>query len=113
MKRVWRATQWQKGSKSILITILLQREDDLWGARCLELGTAVSADSPEKADELIDEAISLHLNALEELGERRRFFKEHGIHVYHAPPKKKPPVKRVDVPPESLVRRAYRELVTA
>lgn len=67
----------------IILTVKFQKEGDVWTAQCLELGTATDADSLEEAEEAIEEAILLHLEGIEEAGERERFFAEHRIKVHH------------------------------
>ena len=71
----------------VAMTFEFQREGDQWLGQCLELGTATFGDSvDEVADELAD-LVQLHLNSLEEVGERERFFAMHAIPVFldHAP----------------------------
>ena len=62
-------------------------KDGLWTAECLELGTSTFGNSFEDVNEKISEAILLHLNTLEEVGERKRFFKENNIKIIHYKPK--------------------------
>jgi len=77
----------------ILLTIFFHKEEDgRWTAECKELGTSTFGDSLEEARELISEAVCLHLNTLEEVGERSRFFKENNIRIF----RKRPP-KSIDV----------------
>jgi predicted RNase H-like HicB family nuclease len=59
-----------------------------WTAYCEELGTATFGRSLPEAEKRIKEAVLLHLNTLEEVGERNRFFKEHNIEFHHTKPKK-------------------------
>jgi predicted RNase H-like HicB family nuclease len=63
----------------LLLTFSFEKEDDQWTACCEELGTATFADTLDQARTELEELVDLHLNALEEVGERERFFKEHGI----------------------------------
>lgn len=65
----------------VVLTIIFKPEDEVWTAECQELGTATFGDTYEETKDNIKEAISLHLDALDEVGERARFFKEHGIHL--------------------------------
>jgi len=51
----------------IILTEKYSKEDDKWVGIC---------------EEHLKEAVLLHLNTLEELGERERFFKENDIKVY-------------------------------
>lgn len=66
----------------VVLTLKFRKEGDKWTARCVELGTAMFAGTLEEAEERIKEAITLHLNTLEDVGERDRFFEEHHI-TYH------------------------------
>lgn len=72
----------------VSLTIKFQKEGRRWTAECIELGTATFGRSLKEADKKITEAIELHLNTLEDIGERERFFKEHNIQVYRYKPKK-------------------------
>jgi len=78
----------------IFLTIILEKEDNgLWTAECKELGTATFGNSIEDARNKIEEAICLHLDTLEEVGERERFLKEHNIKLHT----KQPDSIKVDV----------------
>ena len=70
----------------VLLTIEYHQEKDHWTARCPQLGTSMFGDSFEEAQEAIIEAIQLHLSGLEEVGKRKRFFKEHDIKFYRVKP---------------------------
>lgn len=97
----------------IVLTLKFRKEGDKWTARCVELGTATFGSSLEEAEERIREAVTLHVNTLEDVGERERFFKEHNIacHV-HRPRSGKVPTTASDersfyqayVPPVSASR---------
>lgn len=66
----------------VQLTVIFQEEDDgRWTAECQELGTATFGHSLSDARMKIEEAIILHLNALEQVGERDRFFRENGIRI--------------------------------
>ncbi len=73
----------------ILLTVTFFEEDDQWVGLCQELGTATCADTLDEAHEALEEAIFMQLNALEELGERPRFFEKHGIRLYRTKPSRK------------------------
>lgn len=80
----------------IILTVQFRKEGRRWTARCLELGTATFGRSLEEAKSRMEEAILLHLNTLEDVGGRERFFAEHKIRVYsHRPRFQK---TRVNVP---------------
>ena len=64
-----------------------QKVNKRWTAYCEELGTATFGRSLPEADKKLKEALLLHLNTLEEVGEEQRFFKEHNIRFYHTKPK--------------------------
>jgi predicted RNase H-like HicB family nuclease len=71
----------------IILTIEFKNIDRRWTAHCIELGTATFGRSLNEAKKKIEEAILLHLNTLEDVNERERFFKEHGIKFYPVKPK--------------------------
>jgi predicted RNase H-like HicB family nuclease len=78
----------------IFLTIILEKQNsDHWTVECRELGTATFGNSIEDARSKIEEAICLHLNTLEEVGERERFFKENKIKLHT----KQPTSIKVDV----------------
>ncbi len=66
----------------VLLTGIVEQEDNQYTATCLELGTATCADTPEEARRNLDEAVQLEIEVLEELGERSRVFDEKGIKVW-------------------------------
>ena len=70
----------------VVLTFKFQREGKRWTAYCDELGTATFGRSLPQAGERIQEAVLCHLNTLEDVGERKRFFKEHGIPFYRTKP---------------------------
>ena len=77
----------------IVLTVAFRQEEDVWTVECHELGTATFGDTFEEAEQNITEAIELHLNTLEKVGERERFFKENNIKIL----KKLPQQKQVNV----------------
>ncbi len=70
-----------------VLTFKFRKEGRRWTACCEELGTATFGRSIPEADKRLDEAVLLHLNTLEEVGERERFFKEHNIKFHSTKPK--------------------------
>ena len=93
----------------ILITVVFRREDDVWTAECLELGTSAFGSSVEEAKEAVEDLIGLHLSTLEELGERERFFSDRGIKLHKVLPKGKSTTIK-NVPIDSFIIREYRDL---
>lgn len=73
----------------IVLTAIFEKEEDgRWTAHCEELGTATFATTIEEAQDRLKEMIELHLNTLEDIGERDRFFKENGIEIRTVRPPK-------------------------
>ena len=71
----------------VVLTVLFEKEKDgRWVATCKELGTSTYGNSIDDAQEKIEEAIGLHLNTLEEVGERERFFQENNITIFSSFP---------------------------
>jgi predicted RNase H-like HicB family nuclease len=71
----------------IKVTLKFLKEGNRWTALCVELGTATFGRSINEAAERIKEAVLLHLNTLEDVGECERFLKKHGITFYAHKPK--------------------------
>jgi predicted RNase H-like HicB family nuclease len=78
----------------IVLTFEFGEEGKRITAYCKELGTATFGRSLKEAKERLSEAVALHLNTLEQLGERERFFQENDI-VYH---KAKPRSVKIHIP---------------
>ena len=73
----------------IILTVIFQKEGKKWTAECVELGTATFGRTLRDAKKKMSEAISLHLNTLEDVNELERFFREHKITFYLTKPKPK------------------------
>jgi hypothetical protein len=71
----------------VVVTLIFQKTGRRWTARCEELGTATFGRSLPEADKKIKEAVLLHLNTLEDVGERERFFRENKIQFWHTKPR--------------------------
>lgn len=72
----------------IVVTLEFRKEERRWVAYCEELGTATFGRSIPEAEKKLKEAVLLHLNTLEDVGERERFFKEHSIKFHRTRPTK-------------------------
>lgn len=72
----------------VVLTLKFNKLNRRWTAYCEELGTATFGRSLPEAEKKLKEAVILHLNTLEEVGERNRFFREHKIKLYETRPKK-------------------------
>ena len=72
----------------VVLTLEFRRVGRRWTAYCRELGTATFGRSLPEADKRIKEAVLLHLNTLEDVGERQRFFTENNIEFHRARPRK-------------------------
>jgi predicted RNase H-like HicB family nuclease len=70
------------------LTLEVVREGRHYVSRCRELGTASSGESFDEALENIKDATLEYLNAIEELGERPRIFRERGLRVSRKRPTK-------------------------
>lgn len=66
----------------VILHVRYWEENNQWLGDCVELGTATFADAFEDVRRELREMIDLHLNTLEETGEREAFFKEHKIKVF-------------------------------
>ena len=71
----------------IRLTVVFKQEEDVWTAECSELGTATFGNTFEEAHENIQEAVCLHLNTLEDVGEIEKFFRDNKIEVFTRKPR--------------------------
>jgi predicted RNase H-like HicB family nuclease len=68
------------------LTFKIHEEDGQYVARCEELGISSCARTIEKAFQRAEEATSLYLHTIEEVGERDRVFAEAGIKIHPGEP---------------------------
>lgn len=71
----------------IVLTLAFEKKDRRWIARCVELSTGTFGRTLSEAEKRIKEAVLLHLNTLEDVGECERFLKERNVTFYHVKPK--------------------------
>lgn len=71
----------------VVLTYEFGKDGKKWTAHCKELGTATFGRSLPQAQRRLREVVGLHLNALEDVGERERFFREHNITFHTTKPK--------------------------
>ena len=74
--------------KYIILTMIYRQEDDIWTAECKELGTSTFGDTFEEVSIHLREAVELHLNTLEDVGECETFLKENNIKIYKNRPRR-------------------------
>jgi predicted RNase H-like HicB family nuclease len=77
-----------KANAYIVVTFIFKKEGKKWTAYCKELGTASFGRSLPEALRRIKEAVLLHLNTLEDVGECERFLAENNVSIYARRPKK-------------------------
>ncbi len=66
-----------------VVTLVFRNEgNDTWTGECRELGTATDGASLKQVHAELIDLVILHLNALEQAGERERFFEQHSIPFY-------------------------------
>ncbi len=68
----------------IILTLVVDEEDGQFAAHCPELGTATCGDTIEEALANLREAVTVHLDALEEVGTREKVFAERKIKVHES-----------------------------
>jgi len=66
----------------VVLTLRFWQENRRWVGECVELGTSTYGRTLRQAHDELKELVLLHLNSLEQLGERERFFREHNIKFY-------------------------------
>ncbi len=74
----------------VILTCKYHKEGRVWVGICEELGTSTFGRTLDEAEEKLGQAIVLHVNTLEDVGERQRFFEEHHIPFYKDVPKTVP-----------------------
>ncbi|MBI2433401.1 MAG: type II toxin-antitoxin system HicB family antitoxin [Candidatus Hydrogenedentes bacterium] len=89
----------------IVLTFVISEEDGQFVSKCRELGTASCGDTFEEAAKNLREAVEVHLDALEQLGERERYFQERDIQVYTRAQAARSQPAPVETEPDSWVRR--------
>lgn len=97
----------------VVLTCIFQREGRWVTAQCQELGTTAFGKNLDEAEERLREAILLHLNTLEDVGERARFFKEHKIRIYTQYPEAVHPTIPTEVLSKAEVLTVDREFAFA
>ena len=86
----------------VILTGAFHEEGDQWVGECLELGTAIQADSIGEAQDILGEAIVLHIQSLSDVGELGRVLIRKNITFFS----KKPRLARInlDAPVERFSR---------
>jgi hypothetical protein len=65
-----------------VLTLEFHKEGRLWVGECRELGTATDGRSLDSVERELVKLAVLHLDGLEDIGERERVFRERGIKLY-------------------------------
>ena len=82
-KRSAGATEKRRGAHGFaVLTLEFHKEGRLWVGECLELGTATDGRNLDSVERELVKLAVLHLDGLEDIGERERVFKERGIKLY-------------------------------
>ena len=92
---------------TVVLTCVVEKEGTQFVSYCEELGTSSCGDTIEEAFENIEEAIEVHLDALDEVGELGRVFRERAIEVQQLPLSE--PIPRV-IPMGKLVKAIRRQI---
>ena len=96
----------------IIVTFMIQREEEYYVSKCLELGTASFGRNEKEALENLADATGVYLYTLEDLGECRRVLKEKGVRVYSYEPANLE-VRRAKFPAGSIIQPTVMPLQTA
>ena len=84
----------QEAGGFVILTYCFRRENKRWLGECLELGTASYGRTLQQAHDELMELVELHLDCLEDVGERAHLFETHNIRYYTA-----------DTPPTEVTQR--------
>ena len=79
-------TQTNANSGYVVLTGYVEPEGEMFVSHCPELGVASCGETAEKALDNLGEALAVHLEALDEIGELERVFRENQLKVVTAPP---------------------------
>jgi len=71
----------------ITLTHAYHKEGGVWVGICKETGIATSHKSKREVEKELKELVILHLNCLEQVDERARFFEENHITLHELKPK--------------------------
>ena len=66
----------------VILTLKYEREGNKWVGTCHELGTSTFARTLKRCQQELTELVSEHLDVLEQVGQRERFFRDWEIEVY-------------------------------
>ena len=92
----------------VILTLAFRQDGRRWTGECLELGTATYGRTLKQTRDELNELVMLHLNALEDVGERERFFEQHGIRFYRDATAPGEPNARVPIDDEDAFFQARR-----
>lgn len=95
-------SQMREGDRYIRLTLQIYPEDDGYVSECIELGSASCGDTMEEALGNIKDCVEVYLDTLEEIGERKRVFKERGIKIRRYTKSTEKNVPDVPAPPGTL-----------
>ena len=71
----------------VVVNLKFEQEGNKWVGTCVELGTSTYSRSLKRTQEDLGTLVLEHLDLLEGVGERERFFKEWGIEFHKVKPK--------------------------
>ena len=83
----------------VILTFRFFQEEGQWVGDCEELGVAHCGDSLDEVRAGLEELLILTLSTMESVGERERFFAEHGITLH--PSDQPAPTQEYHVLPDS------------
>jgi hypothetical protein len=63
------------GAGSVVLTLRFRQENRRWTGECVELGMATYGRTLRQTHDELVELVALHLEALDAVGERERFFR--------------------------------------
>jgi hypothetical protein len=78
----------------IILTLKFHKEARNWIGECQELGTSTYNRSLYELKKQLAELVCLQLDALEDVGEAQRFFKDNGIQFH----REKPTIGTIEIP---------------
>jgi len=96
----------------IVVTGIVEREGNQFVSHCRELGTSSCGDTVEEAFRNLEDAIEVHLSALEETGEILRVLRERHIRIDLEPSSDEMHEVTATVPPGKMCTMYQRPVAT-
>ena len=97
----------------VTLTGIAEKEDDQYVSYCSQLGVASCGNTVEEALNNLGDALNVHLNALEEIGELEAVFREKSIQIQPGTPSREEVTVTISARPDQTFKVYQQELPLA